>query len=121
MRLRESPKGKSITYKHFHPENVKITDYCDEYESIVENIDAVKKIFEALDMKEVIVVEKYRKVWIYKEVEIAVDEVTDLGGFVELEVIKSFKDGKEGKKYLREILDELEIKVARYLGIHLCY
>lgn len=112
LRIRESQKGKFLTYKHFHPENVKITDYCDEYESKVENIDAIYKIFEALDMKEVIVVEKYRNIWMYKDVEISVDVVTNLGSFIELEVTKNFKDKKEGKKYLREILDELKIKVG---------
>ena len=43
----------------------------------------MRKIFEALDIKPVITVEKKRRTWNYKDYEIALDSITDLGDFVE--------------------------------------
>ena len=60
LRLRQSDKGASITYKHFYPENAKVTDYCDEFETDISTPSSVEKIFAALDFQELVVVEKTR-------------------------------------------------------------
>src|SRR6266550_3627 len=84
LRLRESKSG-SITYKNWHYDKDGKSEYCDEYESKVEDIEQMRKIFAAVDMQPLITIEKMRKTWVYKNYEIALDHVTDLGDFVEIE------------------------------------
>lgn len=112
LRLRKSPKGMFITYKHFFPENAEKTDYCDEFETQIDNIEAMEKMFKSLDFKDAVVVEKSRTVWILEEVEIAIDDVTDLGYYIELEAKGNFENPKDGKSYLYEMLEKLNAKVG---------
>lgn len=112
LRLRKSPRGAFITYKHFFPENAKKTDYCDEFEAKIDNFEAIEKIFKSLDFKEAVVVEKTRTTWIFEEVEIALDEVADLGSYVELEAVGNFNNPKDGKEYLYKILKKLNADVG---------
>lgn len=112
LRLRETSKGASLDYKHFHPENVEKTDYCDEFQTKVENVDALRKIFANLNFNEIIVVEKSRNTWNFKGVEIAIDNVKDLGFYIELEAKKEFNDVKEAKQYLFDVLSELNAEVG---------
>jgi predicted adenylyl cyclase CyaB len=84
LRIRTSGQN-SITYKNWHYDKEGRGDYCDEYETVVEDPDQLRKIFAALDMMPLITVEKKRQTWRYKDYEIALDHVTDLGDFVEIE------------------------------------
>lgn len=84
LRLRESETG-GVTYKNWHYGADGKSDYCDEYETLVGDVGQMRKIFAALDMKPIITVEKTRKAWRYKDYEVALDHVTGLGDFVEIE------------------------------------
>lgn len=84
LRLRES-KTNSLTYKNWHQDKDGKSHYCDEYESDIEDIEQFRKIFAVLDLKPIVIVEKTRKIWDYKDYEISIDSVTDLGDFVEIE------------------------------------
>lgn len=112
LRLRETPNGASINYKHFHPENVKWTDYCEEFETEIGKIEKVEKIFESLKFRKIVVVEKHRGMWIYKNTEVAIDDVEELGSFIELEAMGSFEDPKEGNIFLFDVLKTLNAKVG---------
>lgn len=112
LRTRESAKGSSINYKHFYPENVKVTDYCDEFESKVENVEAVKKIFQSLDITEAVVVEKVRTTWMFEDVEIVIDEVKELGSYIELEATTHFNNPQDGRALLYKTLEKLKAKVG---------
>ncbi len=112
LRLRKSPKGVFIAYKHFFPENSKFTDFCDEFETKVDSLEVMEKIFASLDFKEVVIVEKIRSTWEFEEVEIVIDEVTDLGVYMELEAMGSFENPKEGKDHLYQVLKKLNANVG---------
>lgn len=84
LRIRESSKN-SFTYKKWHYDKNGRSRYNDEYESVVENIDQLRKVFLALDFSLLATVEKKRRTWRYKDYEIALDHITDLGDFVEVE------------------------------------
>jgi adenylate cyclase class 2 len=83
LRLRES-KINSVNYKKWHYKNGK-SIYSDEYESEVGELRLMRKMFEALGYKTIAVVEKTRKTWLYKDYEVAIDSITNLGNFVEVE------------------------------------
>ena len=85
LRIRESDKGDSINYKDWALKEGVNQNYCDEFESHIDSVEDVKKIFGVLDIKPLIVVNKKRKIFMYKDIEIALDEVDELGWFIELE------------------------------------
>lgn len=113
LRLRETSRGASLDYKNFHRETPeKAADYCDEFQTKIESADELRKIFLNLNFSEAVIVEKSRSAWNYKNVEIAVDEVKNLGFYVELESKRDVKDPKEEKHYLFSVLSELNAKVG---------
>jgi adenylate cyclase class 2 len=102
LRLRDSSGKYSINYKHWHFDETGKSHYCDEYETKIEDLDQLKKIFEVLNFKPIVKVDKVRKVWIYGEYEIAMDSVKGLGDFVEVEYI-----GKDNQADPKKITDEM--------------
>ncbi len=87
LRLRNNDDKYSINYKNWHFNTDGKSEFCDEYESVIESLDQVKNILRILDFKPLVQVEKLRKIWKYKNYEIAVDTVKNLGDFVEIEYI----------------------------------
>jgi len=85
LRIRESDRENLVNYKKWHYDETGRSTYCDEYETPVEDIDQMRKIFAAIDIKPLITVEKKRKTYRYKDYEVALDEITGLGSFVEVE------------------------------------
>jgi len=102
LRLRDSNGKYSINYKNWHFDEVGKSHYCDEYETKVEDLDQLKRIFEVLNFKSIVKVDKVRKVWTYGEYEIAMDSVKGLGDFVEIEYI-----GKDNQADPKKITDEM--------------
>jgi len=111
LRLRESKKGNSINYKRWHNDSGNTTS-CDEHETLIDNLKEYREILTSLGFKEVIVVEKLRSTWSYKNTEIAIDMINDLGKFIEIEAKGEFKDKKEAEKHLYSVLNELNIEVG---------
>ena len=89
LRLRSSNGKYYITYKDWHTDDEGKSHHCDEYESEVEHIDQLEKIFKVLNFKPVTTVDKLRKIWIYKDYEVSIDTVQGVGDFVEIEYIGS--------------------------------
>ncbi len=111
LRVRESINGVILNYKHFYPENKKNIDYCDEFEAIV-NSSIIKKILECLDFKKLVELKKERSSWMYKDVEISIDKVEELGEFIELEITTPFDDSNVAKEYLYKITKEIGAEVG---------
>ena len=89
--MRNSNGTYYINYKNYHYDKNGKSIYCDEYETKLEDIDKLNKIFKALNYESLVVVDKTRKVWIYKDYEISIDSVKNLGDFVEIEYINENK------------------------------
>jgi adenylate cyclase class 2 len=87
LRLRSAERKCSINYKNWHYDDKGKSHYCDEYESGIEDIRKFKKILGALNFKSVVAVDKVRKIWTYKDYEIGIDSVRNLGDFIEIEYI----------------------------------
>lgn len=101
LRLRNSNGKYSINYKNWYFDNTgKSHHYCDEFETEIGDIEQLRKIFLALNFKPLITVEKTRKIWNYKDYEIAIDSVKRLGDFVEIE----YRADNKGKN-IKEITD----------------
>ena len=111
LRIRESDKGLFLNYKHFYPENKEENDYCDEFEILVDD-PVIKEIFLRLDFKKIIEVRKERTSWAYKNVEISIDTIKELGTFIEFEITTYFDNPKEAKKYLHKLTREIGLNAG---------
>jgi predicted adenylyl cyclase CyaB len=118
LRLRTSDKKSEITYKKWYYSDVdKINAlYCDEYESKVEKSDQLELILKALNFESIVIVDKVRKVWNFKDYEIALDMVAELGSYVEIE----YKNQEENEDFQEEkveiILQEMKDFLEGILG-----
>jgi len=114
LSIRKRGDKTILNYKHYHPENVEITTHCDEFESEIKNKDKLEKIFSALDFKKLIIVEKKREIYMYNdEFEIALDDVKELGYFIEIEAIKDFGNVMVTRKQLFEFAKKMGIDVSK--------
>lgn len=106
LRLREEAKQLSICYKHYFPENSPKNTHCEESETTVGDINAMKKLLKGLDFKEIIVVNKTREVWESNGYEFCFDTIKNLGEFVEIELIKDTKEPEKEKEKIFEFIQQ---------------
>lgn len=111
MSLRKRGDKNILNYKYWHPKNAKIKTHCDEYEVAIDDALKLKKIFDALDVKTLIVVDKNRLTYNFNgEFEIALDHVKELGYFIEIETIKDFGSIKVAREKLFLFAKKLGLK-----------
>ena len=104
--------GKTlINYKHWYPENTKYTTHCDEYEVEVGDKLQAEKILEALKFRKIVSVKKKRSVFLYEDsLEIALDEVENLGFFIEVEATKDFGSVEKAREKILDFTRSLGLK-----------
>lgn len=106
LRIGKRGNKNIITYKNWYDV------HCDEYEVEIDDIDKMYKIFEVLNFKQISKVDKKRRKYIYlNKYEISLDDVKNLGYFIEIEVIKY-------EKTITQEYDEL-LKLAKDLDLNL--
>lgn len=106
LRLRIEDGEESITYKNWYYNEEGKSTHCDEYETEVEDIGQLEKIFEVLDFKKIVEVDKYRTSYRYKDYEISIDKVAQLGNFVEVE--HKGDDGEDPEEVISEMVEFLK-------------
>ena len=75
-----------LCYKHWYPENQEIATHCDEFETIIKDPEKLEKVLEVLNFKELVTVDKKREAFVVdNEFKVCMDEVKDLGYFIEIE------------------------------------
>jgi len=110
LRLRDDQGKYMLTYKHWYPERVKESTHCDEYETKVESIENLKKILKSLDFREVVVVDKKRICYMVKNFEVSIDDVKDLGAFIEIEIKDGYRSVEDGAKQIYELAEKLKLE-----------
>jgi len=114
LRLRNENGKYSINYKNWNCNKDGKAYSCDEFETHVEDLDTVKKLFTALDIKPLVKVDKIRKTWNYKNYEISIDTVIGLGVFVEIEFKGESSNHKKVTDDMIEFLKKLGVgKIQR--------
>lgn len=114
LRIRETEINCTLNFKQWLPIGSKEQDYCNEYETVVGDLFALKKIFELLDFKEIVRVCKVRNSWIYDDVEICIDEVENLGTFIELEILHKVEEGQIS--FIQEKFGKILKSIAAEVG-----
>ena len=109
LRLRQENGKYKITYKGFYYGKDGKPTSCDEFETEIGEIDQMRKLFKALNMKPIVKVDKVRQVWMYKDYEIALDKVAKLGDFIEIELKGTSKNPRRTTDKMIRFLKELEV------------
>jgi adenylate cyclase class 2 len=107
LRLRHSDRGDSVNYKNWRPRT-----HCDEYESSISSLEDMELLLNALDIKPLITVDKVRKAWLYKDIEISMDIEKELGYFIELEHKGNIDNIDKARQELFSMLEELGAKTG---------
>ena len=117
FRIRKN-KGKCfLTYKKQHFDG-KLWIYSDEYETEVVDDSVIEKIIELLGFQVLIQVHNRRMVYRYNEFEIELEDVENLGIFIEVEKLSNTsEDEMTIKKEIREFIKSLNLKNVRELNI----
>ena len=117
LRLRSKNKDYYITYKDDVFENGKWL-YSNEYETKVESIKTLRKIFRKLGLKKFIEINNKKEIYLSDKYEIALEDVKDLGTFMEVEYSTNEDVSvNEIKKEIQEFIDNLNINVSEELSM----
>lgn len=110
LRLRQKNNKVVLNYKHWYPENEEIATHCDEFETEIQNSQSFLKIMEALNVTPLIIVDKVREKYNYKdEFEISIDFVKELGYFIEIEYIGNSTSIEDANKQLKDVAVTLNL------------
>ena len=110
LRLRNAGAKPTITYKNWAVATDGKTYSCDEYEASIGELEQLRRILLVLNFKPIVTVDKLRRTWTYKDYEIAVDSVKDLGDYVEIEYI-----GNENQSDPKSVTQEM-IQFLKEIG-----
>ena len=117
LRLRTKDNEYCITYKDDVFDN-DIWLYSNEYETKIENIDITREIFNKLGLKKFIEIDNKKETYKYNDYEIVIEDVKDLGLFMEVEYCTDDDvDIKKIKNEIQLFIDSLELNVSEELNI----
>ncbi len=112
LRLRYLDDGSAeICFKHFFPEGAEEHIYCQEYQSKINEPEAILGIFSELELQVVADVEKKRTTYLYDRYLISFDSVKNLGNFVEIEVKDVIFNEEKERQLLDNVLVELQLSM----------
>ena len=113
LRLRTKNNDYSITYKDDVFDNGKWL-YSNEYETKIENIDMLREIFNKLGLVKFIEIDNEKETYTYNDYEIVIENVKDLGLFMEVEYCTNDNiDIKQVKNQIQDFIDGLDLKVSK--------
>ncbi|MFH1294957.1 MAG: class IV adenylate cyclase [Candidatus Aenigmatarchaeota archaeon] len=112
LSIRERDGKSVLNYKYWHRDEHGDFTHCDEFETVLESADQARKMFKALDFKSLITVEKKRLIFRRDGIEIALDDVKDLGYFIEVEAKEGFSSIDQAKDALFNLCNELGVDLA---------
>lgn len=117
FRVREKNDSNAITYKKDHYENDSWL-YSDEYETSINNAKILKEILGNLGLKTLLVLESEKTYYKYKDYEIVLENVVDLGTFLEVELQKEISEDEviDEKKKVQLIINKLGLNVSKELN-----
>ena len=104
-------KGKNhlnYSFLHFNKKGWLIA--TDEYETLVDNPKIIEEVFKKIGLIPKITVIKTRKYFNFGDFEVTLDQVKDLGDFMEIEAKRDFGSVQKTRKACLNFLKSLNIK-----------
>lgn len=117
LRVRDENGKLTLNFKHWLPENEPVKTYCDETEFEISDVSEMEEYLPKLGLKSegfepIMTVDKLRKSYLYKDCEISIDSVKDLGNYIEIEYKGESDDVGRIQNLLRSILKEMNASVG---------
>ncbi len=110
LRVRYEGERSHLNYSFLHFRKDGWLAVTDEYETLVQNPRTVGEVLKKIGMIHKVTVEKTRKYFDCGKFEVVLDEVRNLGSFVEVEAKKVFGSLAETRKACMDFLENLKIK-----------
>jgi len=108
LSLRKRSNKVILNYKHFFPETAENFTHCEEFETKVDDFEKFRKFLLEIGHKSLVVVNKSRRTFqINDDFEIAFDNISELGTFIEVEALKDFGGVDKTREKLFEFSKEL--------------
>jgi adenylate cyclase class 2 len=107
LRLREKDEKVLLTYKNDHFDG-DVWKYSDEHETVIADINVMRKILEHLGFKELVVIDNTRHFFETDTFEIVLEDVVGLGEFIEVEWISTIADPMAVKEKIRSFIKTLD-------------
>lgn len=118
FRVRSKNNKNYITYKTDNFDSNGKWIYSDEYETNFQDVSTLKKIIELLGLKKLLVIHNKRRVYKYGAYEITLENVLNLGRFLEVEYeTDEDVDVLKIKKEIQEFIDGLDLSVSDELNM----
>lgn len=112
LRVRYLNDGSAeVCFKHFFPEGAEHHLYCNEYQSKINEPEAIVKIFSELGLQVIADVEKERTTYKYDRYLISFDTVKTLGNFIEIELENVMFDELKERELLDAMLKKLGLSM----------
>jgi adenylate cyclase, class 2 len=112
LRVRTEDRGSSINFKLWHPVDALVKTHADEYETTVDDVDAIRRLLGALDFRPLVTVDKTREEWKLPEVEIVFDHVVDAGDFVEFEFKGDAENVEDATIRLEQFIASVDVQLG---------
>jgi adenylate cyclase class 2 len=112
LRVRTDDHGGSIAFKRFHPVGSARPTHADEFETRVDDVEAVRRLLEALDFRPLVTVEKSRTAYRLADVEVVFDHVVGAGDFVEFEFTGDADGVADATARLEEFIASLGVALG---------
>jgi adenylate cyclase class 2 len=112
LRIRTEERGSSVNFKRWHPIDALIKTHADEYETNVGDVEAIRRLLEALDFRPLVTVDKTREEWKLPEIEVVFDHVVHAGNFVEFEFKGDAENVGDATARLEEFIASLGVQLG---------
>ncbi|MGH3979946.1 MAG: class IV adenylate cyclase [Pseudonocardiaceae bacterium] len=116
LRIRTEERGSSINFKRWHPIDALIKTHADEYETKIDDVEAIRRLLEALDFTPLVTVDKIREDWKLPEVEVVFDHVEGAGHFVEFEFKGDAENVEDATARLEEFIASLDVELGEQIN-----
>lgn len=117
LRLRTKNDKYFITYKDDVFDNGKWL-YSNEYETSIGSIEIMKEIFNRLGLIKFIEINNRKETYLYNDYEIVLEDVKDLGTFMEVEYVTNEDvDVNLVKRQIYDFIEKLNINVSKELNM----
>lgn len=116
FRIRNTKEETTINYKNWSNNNSNNKISCKEIEIGIDDYTGMIEMLNALDFKQIIVVEKTRNSFEYNNIIISIDSIKDLGDFIELEFKTNlYNNESESMTYILNIIEKLDIQIGEQI------
>lgn len=118
FKIKKKDDSNFITYKVDEFDDDGKWLYSNEYETQINDISIINNILERLGLNKLITIHNKKRTYKYQDYEIVLENVKDLGHFLEVEFCTNKDiDVKAKKREIQNFIDSLSLNLSKELNI----